>query len=133
MNRYSWDFGNHWAEKTFTSVPVRVQSVVSDPSDLKFLIHAVKKQENTNQFASLLIHVDFSQLIQRECVLKKEDSVNSDFERWTPTKNSSFCSLGDSLWFWRRKEQAVCNIEHSFIPTEKESSPCACTVADFEW
>ena len=78
------------------------------------------------------VHLDFSSLTTRQCVLDQRDESRSDFERWSPSQQREEpCLFGRQMWFWRRRRDRQCTMGDRELPVYIEHD-CACTASDFE-
>ncbi|KAJ3218576.1 vacuolar protein sorting/targeting protein PEP1 [Clydaea vesicula] len=121
---YSWDFGSSWGLYRFSSIPIKIFELNSEPTStsVKFFISGVYE---SSSIKSVLVGVDFSNIFSREC-----SKDNRDFEKWNVGKNS--CFLGNEVSYWRRKNDAVCTVHKEFQELDKETKVCECTKDDFE-
>ncbi|KAJ3028520.1 UNVERIFIED_CONTAM: vacuolar protein sorting/targeting protein PEP1 [Siphonaria sp. JEL0065] len=128
---YSWNFGESWAEFKFAESPIRVTSVLSEPSatSLKFVLHGTSSKNSE----STVITVDFGAVLPRTCDKPKKNG--GDFIEWTPAgaNGKDRCFLGQDISFWRRKPEADCHIGREFEDIPDKTETCACTESDFEW
>eukprot|EP00002_Diphylleia_rotans_P011359 TRINITY_DN2246_c0_g1_i2.p1 TRINITY_DN2246_c0_g1~~TRINITY_DN2246_c0_g1_i2.p1 ORF type:complete len:688 (-),score=116.94 TRINITY_DN2246_c0_g1_i2:832-2895(-) len=125
---YSWDHGKTWSEYEFVKVPFDVENIITEPSatSQKFLIYGMRGS------SSVVVHVDFAGLHERQCVGDENPSDPSgDYELWTPSDGERGCILGHKLYVTRRKGDAAC---FNGVDQEKVTvvENCQCTREDFE-
>ncbi|KAI9347226.1 hypothetical protein BDR26DRAFT_931474 [Obelidium mucronatum] len=127
---YSWNYGESWAEFQFADSPIRVSSVLTEPTatSLKFLLYGTSAKNSE----SLVITVDFSPVLPRVCDKPKKNG--GDFIEWSPAgeKGKDRCFLGQDVTFWRRKPDAECHVGREFEDIPDSTEVCACTADDFE-
>jgi len=82
---FSTDEGLTWREYTFTDEKVRVKEIVTVPSDTsrRFILMGYYPRSPAVHVA---VHIDFSSLIRRQCVLDVQDPNHDDFELWSPSE-----------------------------------------------
>ncbi|KAL2911737.1 vacuolar protein sorting/targeting protein PEP1 [Polyrhizophydium stewartii] len=125
--------------RTWETVPVKADgdgwlplaTVLDDASTSLRMILAVNS--NGAGFGpSHMIQLDFSKVHGRKCDNNVPNS--KDFELWKPrgADGQTECVLGQSTGYYRVKADAGCYVGEKFKLPRSESSPCACTPADFE-
>jgi len=115
--KYSWTQGLSHYECSFTSQPVLITGIATEPDNKArtFIIYG------TRDGKGVLVHVDFNTAV-RECTA-------DDFEQWSPL--GSKCLLGERYVYTRRKQDRPCavNLEHE---SKEVISSCPCTEEDYE-
>lgn len=127
---YSTNEGKTWQTYSFGErLRVRtIQTVPQDTSRRFFLIGS----SATEPSKSTLIHLDFSEIQTRKCVLNLDDPNNDDFELWSPAENrDEKCMFGRQTLYHRRLRDADCYIGANLANAKIERN-CTCTAADFE-
>ncbi|KAJ3264049.1 vacuolar protein sorting/targeting protein PEP1 [Chytriomyces hyalinus] len=130
---YSWNYGQSWATFKFSEKPIRVDSVMSEPSStsLKFIIYGIPSTSSRAMDVTV-ISIDFSKVLPRVC--GKPSKSSGDFVEWTPADKSGNdrCFLGQDVSYWRRKPEADCQIGREFQDIPGTSEVCKCTDTDYE-
>ncbi|KAI9281076.1 hypothetical protein BY458DRAFT_499521 [Sporodiniella umbellata] len=130
---YSWDQGANWHTYAFSSEPIRVKTLTTDPnsSTLRFVIIGHLR---SGERSPVVTTVDFSQANQPKCVINKNDESRSDFERWVPKDedNDDACLLGKKTAYWRRKKDRQCKVDAQVYEPEVILENCECRETDFE-
>ncbi|PSR72220.1 hypothetical protein PHLCEN_2v11927, partial [Hermanssonia centrifuga] len=82
---FSTDEGLHWREYRFTDEKVRVKAIVTVPSDTsrRFILMGSYPRAPA---AAVAIHIDFTALTSRQCILNPDDPNHDDFELWSPSE-----------------------------------------------
>ena len=82
---YSLDEGLSWHEYRFTDDKFRVKEIVTVPEDTsrRFILIGYNPRAPTKAIA---VHLDFSALTRRACILDPEDPNHDDFELWSPSE-----------------------------------------------
>ncbi|OCB88754.1 signal sequence binding protein [Sanghuangporus baumii] len=130
---FSTDEGKSWREYQFSREKVRVKSIVTVPTDTsrRFILFGYYPRSTSS---SVAIHVDFSQLTRKQCVLNLEDPGSDDFELWSPAEErQERCLFGRRTLYHRRIRERNCYIGDLPKIEEKIVETCACTKDDFEW
>ncbi|WFD30491.1 vacuolar protein sorting/targeting protein PEP1 [Malassezia sp. CBS 17886] len=79
------------------------------------------------------LHLDFSQLLSRQCVFDPDDALRSDFEKWSPSQHRvETCLFGRQTWYWRRKRDRICFVGDAMPQQHVERRQCPCSAEDFE-
>ncbi|KAI0071571.1 Oligoxyloglucan reducing end-specific cellobiohydrolase [Panus rudis PR-1116 ss-1] len=129
---FSTDEGLNWREYKFTNDKIRVKSIVTVPSDTsrRFILFGYYPR---NPDAAVAVHIDFSSLVRRKCVLDITDSANDDFELWSPSEErEERCLFGRRTLYHRRKREANCVVGDQKKLQDKIVENCACIKSDFE-
>jgi hypothetical protein len=101
---FTTDEGKTWREYTFGTEKLRVNSIVTVPSDTsrRFILFGTSSRSS----AAVAVHIDFSSLTLKQCklyryrdilaadlcpsgVLNTEDPGHDDFELWSPAEERS--------------------------------------------
>ncbi|KAF8909112.1 vacuolar protein sorting/targeting protein 10 [Mucidula mucida] len=128
---FSTDEGLNWREYTFTKDKMRVNSIVTVPSDTsrKFILLAQYPSTQT----SVAVHIDFSALTHTKCQLSVEDPGNDDFELWSPSEErSEQCLFGRQTLYHRRVRNTNCVVGNQPKAATRVQKNCICTKVDFE-
>ncbi|OCH85342.1 Oligoxyloglucan reducing end-specific cellobiohydrolase [Obba rivulosa] len=129
---FSTDEGLHWREYQFSNEKFRVKAIVTVPSDTsrRFILMGFYPRARA---VSAAIHVDFSALTSKQCVLSIEDPGHDDFELWSPSEErTEQCLFGRQTLYHRRKREANCVVGNQEKAEEKVVNSCGCTASDFE-
>ncbi|KAJ3174619.1 vacuolar protein sorting/targeting protein PEP1 [Irineochytrium annulatum] len=131
---YTWNYGQSWAEYKFSSSPVRIHSINTEPTatSLKFLILAAPASSKRSS-ESKVFTIDFEGTLSRTC--DKPGKNSKDFKDWSPTDGGTGndrCFLGREIGYWRRNDDALCHVGSEFKDTEQTEDPCQCTKSDYE-
>ncbi|KAG6330590.1 hypothetical protein ID866_8498 [Astraeus odoratus] len=128
---FTTDEGLTWREYRFSTEKLRIKAIVTVPEDTsrKFMLLGYKPQTST----STIIHLDFTSLTHKQCVLNVDDPGHDDFELWSPSEErQEVCLFGRQTLYHRRKREANCVVGKIPKVEEKIVRNCACTVEDFE-
>jgi len=83
--------------------------------------------------ASVVIHLDFSALVLKQCVLNVEDPEHDDFELWSPSEErTERCLFGRQTLYHRRVREANCVVGAQPKVEARVVKNCACLKTDFE-
>ncbi|KAJ7579921.1 vacuolar protein sorting/targeting protein 10 [Mycena floridula] len=127
---FSTDEGLNWREYTFSQDKIRVWYIVTVPEDTSRRFILFGQNARTKEW--LAIHIDFSALVQRQCILDVQGSPN-DFELWSPSDDrTETCLFGRQTLYHRRTREANCIIGRQTKEDPVIKNNCACTAADFE-
>ncbi|PWN28461.1 Oligoxyloglucan reducing end-specific cellobiohydrolase [Jaminaea rosea] len=129
--RYSLNEGLKW--ETFNiGERLRIKKILTVPEDThrKFVLLGESPRA---QSKSVAIHLDFSSITGRKCVLNPSKPESDDFELWSPSEErSELCLFGRQTYYYRRKRSADCFIGTQIIQPHSIVKNCSCTAADFE-
>ncbi|ORX42516.1 Oligoxyloglucan reducing end-specific cellobiohydrolase [Hesseltinella vesiculosa] len=129
---WSSNRGDSW-QRHDLGKQIRARILTTDPESTSrnFLLVASLSHSSTSVEA---IHIDFTHLFDRQCVLDQHDDDKSDFERWyaRDLTDGPDCLMGHEQAFYRRKADRDCYIGKDFQEPEMELKNCACTPADYE-
>uniref|UniRef100_D8Q2A4 Vacuolar protein sorting/targeting protein 10 n=1 Tax=Schizophyllum commune (strain H4-8 / FGSC 9210) TaxID=578458 RepID=D8Q2A4_SCHCM len=129
---FSTNEGKSWREYKFVEGgKLRVRQIVTVPSDTsrRFILIAHGPRE-TNSYA---IHLDFSALTKKQCVLSIEDPGHDDFELWSPSEErTERCLFGRQTLYHRRVRDTNCVVGKQPKAEERVQKNCLCTASDFE-
>ncbi|KAG8926574.1 vacuolar protein sorting/targeting protein PEP1 [Tulasnella sp. 418] len=134
---YSLDEGITWNTYKFTSAGgdagnMRVREIVTVPQDTsrKFILLGYYPSSPSKLVA---VHIDFSALTKKQCLLNPDDPNHDDFELWSPSEErEERCLFGRQTLYHRRKRTSNCYIGEQTKTPEKKVHNCECTVSDFE-
>ncbi|KZT39018.1 vacuolar protein sorting/targeting protein 10 [Sistotremastrum suecicum HHB10207 ss-3] len=128
---YSTDEGTSWKEYNFGQ-NMRVKAIRNVPSDTsrKFVLFGYPARQNTK---SIAVHLDFTQLTTKKCILNSNDPNNDDFELWSPAEaRAEACLFGRKMQFHRRIRDRNCFIGDIQLKPTTIVNNCTCSAADFE-
>jgi len=128
---YSTDEGMSWKEYYFGQT-LRIRSIRNMPSDRsrKFILYGHSPRSSKT---SIVVHVDFSALTSKKCVLDIHDENNDDFELWSPSEErSEMCLFGRQTMFHRRIRDRNCFVGDTKLNDVNVVRNCSCTEVDFE-
>ncbi|KZT00997.1 Oligoxyloglucan reducing end-specific cellobiohydrolase [Laetiporus sulphureus 93-53] len=129
---FSTDEGLNWREYRFTDEKIRVKEIVTVPSDTsrRFILMGYYPRSPVVHVA---VHIDFSSLTRKQCVLSIENPGNDDFELWSPSEQrNELCLFGRQTLYHRRVRDANCVVGNQPKATEKVVKNCECDNSDFE-
>ncbi|KAF8962397.1 vacuolar protein sorting/targeting protein 10 [Flammula alnicola] len=128
---FSTNEGLDWKEYKFSNEKVRVQAIVTVPSDTsrRFLLLG-----NTMRAGgSVAFHIDFTALTARKCLVNIEDPGHDDFELWSPSESRpEQCLFGRQTKYHRRVRNADCVVGEQPRAADILVENCPCAKADFE-
>ncbi|KAJ7355652.1 vacuolar protein sorting/targeting protein 10 [Mycena albidolilacea] len=128
---YSTDEGLNWHEYRFTDEKLRIQSIITVPSDTsrRFILKGALPHSSV----STVVHLDFTSLTSKQCVLSVEDPGHDDFELWSPSEErQEQCLFGRQTLYHRRVRDTDCVVGDQPKAQERIEKNCICTKADFE-
>ncbi|KAF9450688.1 vacuolar protein sorting/targeting protein 10 [Macrolepiota fuliginosa MF-IS2] len=128
---FSTDEGLSWREYRFSDEKILVDSIVtvSEDNSRRFILFGSRLRVP----GSTAVHIDFSMLTTKHCVLDLENPNGDDFELWGPSiEREERCLFGRQTLYHRRKRQANCVVGK--LPKTEESTvaTCPCASVDFE-
>ncbi|KAH8091728.1 Oligoxyloglucan reducing end-specific cellobiohydrolase [Cristinia sonorae] len=129
---FSLDEGLNWREYRFSDEKIRVKAIVTVPADTsrRFMLLGYYPRRTSG---SVVVHLDFSALTRRPCVLDIKDSAQDDFELWSPSEErTERCLFGRRTLYHRRKRDANCVVGEQKKQEDKIIEHCVCTDVDFE-
>ncbi|OBZ73619.1 Vacuolar protein sorting/targeting protein 10 [Grifola frondosa] len=129
---FSTDEGMNWREYKFTDEKMRVMEIVTVPSDTsrRFILMGFYPRLRG---VSVAVHIDFTSLIRKQCVLSIEDPGHDDFELWSPSEErAERCLFGRQTLYHRRKRDTNCVVGNQQKAAKRVVSNCACEQSDFE-
>ncbi|KAJ7089709.1 vacuolar protein sorting/targeting protein 10 [Mycena belliarum] len=128
---FSTDEGLSWHEYKFTEEMMRIRSIVTVPSDTSrrfILIGNLPKSHG-----STVVHLDFTALTSKQCVLSVEDPGKDDFELWSPSEERpEQCLFGRQTLYHRRVRKTNCVVGAQAKASDRIEKNCLCGRADFE-
>jgi len=82
---------------------------------------------------AVAVHLDFSALTKKQCVLSPDDSANDDFELWSPSEErEEQCLFGRKTLYHRRIRERNCYVgDQPKVPVRLVNN-CTCIASDFE-
>lgn len=111
---------------------IRIKNIVTVPEDThrRFILFGESPRA---QSRSVAIHLDFSSLTTRKCVLKADQPEADDFELWSPSEERvEPCLFGRQTYYYRRKRSVECYVGQEIVQPHSVVKNCSCTDADFE-
>lgn len=130
---YTLDEGATWETYPFATDGDRyvIVDIATAPMDnsRRFIMYGHPAGQSSHMVA---IFLDFSALENRQCVLDKENSNESDFELWAPQRGDDHCLFGRKTEFYRRIPDRKCYIGVKLPEGQTKVSNCECTEYDFE-
>ncbi|KAJ7186706.1 vacuolar protein sorting/targeting protein 10 [Mycena filopes] len=129
---FSTDEGLSWSVYKFTYEKMRVHAIMTvDPdTSRRFTLHGYIP----HSAGSTVVHLDFTSLTARKCVINVENPGQDDFELWSPAGpgQQEQCLFGRQTFYHRRVRDMDC-----VVGTQPHAQPhiirnCACTATDFE-
>ncbi|EJC99110.1 signal sequence binding protein [Fomitiporia mediterranea MF3/22] len=130
---FSTDEGLTWREYKFSEQEkVRVKSIVTVPQDTsrRFILFGFYPRSISSAVA---IHLDFSSLTRKQCVLDPENPGQDDFEWWSPAEQrQERCLFGRQTLYHRRIRDRNCYVGKQQRIEEKFVENCQCSDIDFE-
>jgi Sortilin, neurotensin receptor 3,/Sortilin, neurotensin receptor 3, C-terminal len=129
--KYSLDVGATFRDvelKVPEGQSIRIQHIITEPTGTTKNFVVIGNLKNGSAAA---INLDFDHVFTRQCEVNTEEATLSDFEEWTPNTNDS-CTFGSKVQFLRRKIDRDCYVGDVYKKLEPKSSPCSCTIADYE-
>ncbi|KAG6810837.1 hypothetical protein H0H92_010132 [Tricholoma furcatifolium] len=128
---FSTDEGLNWREYKFTDDKIRVRFVVTVPSDTSRRFILLGNYPRSS--GSVAIHIDFSALTSKQCVLSLDNPGQDDFELWSPSEErEERCLFGRQTLYHRRVRNTNCVVGKQPKAEEKIVSNCPCAKVDFE-
>ncbi|KAF8523369.1 Oligoxyloglucan reducing end-specific cellobiohydrolase [Hysterangium stoloniferum] len=128
---FSTDEGLNWNEYQFGE-RLRVHVIVTVPSDTsrKFILFGTY---SSSPGGSVAVHLDFSSLTSRKCVLNVQNSEDDDFELWSPSEQrEERCLFGRQTLYHRRVRDRNCWVGDQTKDANRLVHNCTCTDSDFE-
>lgn len=128
---FTTDEGIAWREYQFSQEKLRINAIVTVPEDTsrKFMLVGYKPQSRT----ASIVHIDFTSLTHKKCVLDVDNPGHDDFELWSPSEErQEVCLFGRQTLYHRRKRDVNCIVGKISKVEEKLVKNCACTEDDFE-
>ncbi|OSX64575.1 hypothetical protein POSPLADRAFT_1138528 [Postia placenta MAD-698-R-SB12] len=129
---FSTDEGLNWREYQFTDEKMRIKEIVTVPSDTsrRFILMGFYPRSPAVHVA---VHIDFSALTSRQCVLNIEDPGHDDFELWSPSEErNELCLFGRQVLYHRRVRDRDCIVGNQPKAQATVVHNCQCSDADFE-
>ncbi|KAF9483067.1 vacuolar protein sorting/targeting protein 10 [Pholiota conissans] len=128
---YSTNEGLDWHEYKFSETLVRVRAIVTVPADTsrRFILFG----DGPKGSGAIAIHVDFTALTSKKCVVNAEDPGHDDFELWSPAEaRPEQCLFGRQVKYHRRVRNTDCVVGETKKAEDIFVENCLCTKADFE-
>lgn len=129
--RYSLDMGRTFGELKIAGEPLEVISISANEKQFLRKAVVVGRRRTPRGFDNRLLTVDFSSIVERECVYDKEDAARSDYVEWTPFSDASNrCWNGREVVLTIKKPTAKCFNPLKYVNWYTKRY-CPCTEADF--
>ncbi|KAG6381823.1 hypothetical protein JVT61DRAFT_432 [Boletus reticuloceps] len=128
---FTTDEGLSWREYKFSNEKLRINTIVTVPEDTsrKFMLLG----HSPSSSSSTIVHIDFTSLTHRQCVLNPDDPTHDDYELWSPSEGrTEACLFGRQTLYQRRKRDASCVVGKEAEVEHKLVHNCACGPDDFE-
>ncbi|KAJ7195702.1 hypothetical protein C8J57DRAFT_1547194 [Mycena rebaudengoi] len=128
---FSTDEGMNWREYKFSEEKLRVLSILTVPMDTsrRFILIA----RAAHAITDIAVHLDFTALTWKQCVLSIDNPGHDDFELWSPSEeHQEQCLFGRQTLYHRRVRDRNCVVGDQPKATERIEKNCICTPADFE-
>jgi hypothetical protein len=117
---WSIDAGQTWRECLFSSSPVFISNILSEPTKSGTDVVVIGTQRlASGARQAVVVYVDLAEF-SRQCGA-------ADYEEWRPAGND--CVLGERLVYLRRKAATDC---HADMLPQPMRTPCECEVSDYE-
>ncbi|KIK03719.1 hypothetical protein K443DRAFT_676547 [Laccaria amethystina LaAM-08-1] len=128
---FSTNEGLTWREYRFTEEKMRVESIITVPSDTSRRFILIGSYMRT--VGSIVVHIDFTELTSRKCDLITESPANDDFEMWSPSENRpEQCLFGRQTLYHRRIRNTDCTVGEQEKAATRVVLNCPCSKVDFE-
>ncbi|KAJ7019632.1 vacuolar protein sorting/targeting protein 10 [Mycena alexandri] len=128
---FSTDEGLNWREYQFSDQKMRVQTITTTPSatSRRFILHGYIP----HSAVSTVVHLDFTTLTTKECVISVENPGKDDFELWSPSEErQEQCLFGRQTLYHRRVRDTNCVVGSQPKAPERIIKNCTCIATDFE-
>ena len=129
---YSITNGDTWERYDFAEKAIRVDAISTVPSDtsLKFLLWGRDGRQ------LVTVHLDFSELFEKECDLDDNNPEAGDYYLWSPEHpmlEEDKCLFGHVAQYHRKRKDRNCYNGKKIDHLHSISKNCSCTRRDFEW
>ncbi|KAG8905227.1 vacuolar protein sorting/targeting protein PEP1 [Tulasnella sp. 403] len=131
---FSLDEGLNWREYKFIGPgepKLRVKEIATVPKDTsrKFILlgyHHMREE-------LVAVHLDFSAITSRQCILDPDNPKRDDFELWSPSEErEERCLFGRQTLYHRRIRDRNCYVGEQAKTPERIVKNCQCAASDFE-
>ncbi|KAG2364310.1 vacuolar protein sorting/targeting protein 10 [Suillus spraguei] len=128
---FTTDEGLTWREFKFTTEKIRVKDIMTVPEDTSRKFILLGDYPATRD--SVIVHLDFSSLTHKKCIVDVDDPGHDDFELWSPSEErDSLCLFGRQTLYHRRKRDVNCVVGDTPKALDNIVQNCTCTREDFE-
>ncbi|KAG2031911.1 vacuolar protein sorting/targeting protein 10 [Suillus americanus] len=128
---FTTDEGLTWQEFKFTTEKIRVRDIMTVPEDTSRKFMLLGRYPSTAGL--VIVHLDFSYLTHKRCLVNVENPGYDDFELWSPSEErASLCLFGRQTLYHRRKRDVNCAVGDTPKALDKIVRNCRCTLEDFE-
>ncbi|KAG1845862.1 hypothetical protein DFJ58DRAFT_730700 [Suillus subalutaceus] len=120
---FTTDEGLTWREFKFTTEKIRVRDIMTVPGDTsrKFMLLG----RYPAMAGSVIVHLDFSSLTHRKCLVDAQNPGHDDFELWSPSEErDSLCLFGRQTLYHRRKRDVNCVVGDTSKAPDKVVRNC---------
>ncbi|KAG8888141.1 vacuolar protein sorting/targeting protein PEP1 [Tulasnella sp. 332] len=131
---FSLDEGMNWREYVFASggdQKIRVREIVTVPKDTsrKFILFGYPASSDS----LVAIHIDLSNIANRQCTLDADNPNEDDFELWSPSQErEELCLFGRQTLYHRRRRDRNCYVGEQAKAADRIVKNCQCSASDFE-
>ncbi|KAG1874291.1 hypothetical protein F4604DRAFT_1763753 [Suillus subluteus] len=128
---FTTDEGLTWREFKFTTEKIRVRDIMTVQEDTSRKFMLLGRYSTTAGL--VIVHLDFSSLTHKKCLVDVEDPGHDDFELWSPSEErASLCLFGRQTLYHRRKRDVNCVVGDTPKALDNIVQNCTCTSEDFE-
>lgn len=129
---FSTDEGLNWREYKFTTTEkIRVRFIVTIPSDTSRRFILLGQYPRSS--GSVAVHLDFTQLTSKQCMLDTDKPGHDDFELWSPSEErTERCLFGRQTLYHRRVRNTTCVVGKQSKVESRVVNNCPCAKIDFE-
>ncbi|KAG1774364.1 hypothetical protein EV702DRAFT_533144 [Suillus placidus] len=128
---FTTDEGLTWREFKFTTEKIRVRDIMTVPEGTSRKFMLLGRYPTTA--GSVIVHLDFSSLTHRKCLVDVENPGHDDFELWSPSEEIDLlCLFGQQTLYHRRKRNVNCVVGDTPKALDNIVRNCKCTLEDFE-
>ncbi|KAG2146361.1 hypothetical protein DEU56DRAFT_971534 [Suillus clintonianus] len=128
---FTTDEGLKWQEFKFTTEKIRVRDIMTVPEDSSRKFMLLGQYPGTT--GSVIVHLDFSSLTHKRCLVDVGNPGHDDFELWSPSEErDSLCLFGQQTLYHRRKRDVNCVVGNTPKALDIVVQNCICMSEDFE-
>ncbi|KAF8600483.1 signal sequence binding protein [Ceratobasidium sp. AG-I] len=129
---YTINEGQSWRDYKFSDEKLRIRSIVTVTRETsrKFILLGHKANDRD---AAVAVHIDFSAITTRKCILDTSNPAEDDFELWSPSEErEEKCLFGRQVLYHRRLRDRDCYVGDQQKKAQLEVKTCTCVMSDFE-